>query len=549
MLEFPINSSTGSSAMLLNATPLTKTPGNRFQQLTFAKHFERKTVWNAIDQRAPSYLNTALKVLLTIPLLLIQKITQAIQELGNAGISLGNCLFSKRTVVVVTPPTIDRLSTEDEPILDDSKKDVSKTEIVKPLELSHLERVKIVFADIVEPSSRLRYAASMGYLEGVKITLDNPDASINHQFFYKGQNDFGPTALMGAALGGYKEIVELLLKAGADPNVVDASRMNDCELSIVDKIFKNGDTALMWATTGRNRINNAGNTEIVELLLNAKADPNIQDLSGNTALILAAKYGKTETVELLLNNGANPNIKRFKQNMVTFRSQDDWTALMEAAQAGRKEIVELLLNAKADANIQSQYGSTALILTSDLDTIRLLLKAGADPNILNKKGVGVLNDAAYYGRTDIVKELIDVNADLNIKNLLGVTPLDLAAGQGHKEIVELLINAKADLNIQKKSGETALMSAALQGREDIVQLLVDAKANLNVQNQFGSTALMLAADKRHKEVVKLLLDAGADADIKDNDGKTVLSRIRFGYQADDIVQLINNNGLKEVYDI
>ena len=51
---------------------------------------------------------------------------------------------------------------------------------------------------------------------------------------------------------------------------------------------------------------------------------------------------------------------------------------------------------------------------------------------------------------------------------------------------------------------------------------------------------MLAAEKHHKGIVKLLLDAGADSDIKDNDGRTVLSRLRFVYQTDDIVQLIRS---------
>ena len=470
MLEFPKIFSTGSSATLLNATLLPETPGNRFQPLTFAKHFERQTLWNALEQRTPSYLNSALKVLLTIPLLLIQKITQAIQELSNAGISLGNCLFSKRTVVVVTPPTIDELSTEDEPILNDSKKDVSKTEIVKPSELDYLEHVKIAFADIVEPSRRLAYAARTGYLEGVKIALDNPETNINYQSFM-GRNDFGSTALMEAALAGHKEIVELLLKAGADPNIIDPSRMNDCELSIVDKIFKNGDTALMWAIQ-------RGHKEIAGLLLNAKADPNIQDLCGNTALILAAKHGHTETVELLLNKGAKPNIKRYTENMVTFRSQNDWTALMEAAPKGHKEIVRLLLDAKADPNIQSQHGSTALILATNTDhpdTVRLLLKARADPNIQNEEGVAALIRAAYNGYIDIVKELLGVNADLNVKNLKGITSLIWAAQRGHKEIAELLINAKADLNIQSQDGDTALISAAFLGREDIVKLLIELK--------------------------------------------------------------------------
>jgi len=520
-----------------SATLLPEIPENRFQPLTFAKHFERQTLWNALEQRTSPCLNTGLKVLFIIPLFLIEKIALATQELGNSAISPSNYLFSKRTVSVVTP-TIDELSAEEKSILDDSKKNASKTEIASPSQRD-LERVKVSFANIIEPSRRLTYAASMGYLEGVKIALHDPETNINYQS-YMSRNDFGSTALMGAALEGHKEIVELLLQAGADPNIIDPSRMSDCELSIVDRVFKNGATALMKATLGRNRTNNAGNKEIVELLLNAKADPDIQDLRGNTALILAAEHCKAEIVELLLNNGANPNIKTFAKDMVTFRSQNDWTALMNAARKGHKEIVRLLLDAKADPNIQSKSGNTALILATDLDIIRLLLKAGVNPNIQNEAGVGILIKSAKNGRIDIVKELIDVNADLNVKNSAGDTPLILAAAQGHKEIVELLINAKADLNVQNQFGETALTWAAFQGHTDIVKILIEAKANLNIQNQFGSTSLMLAADKRHKEVVKLLLDAGADSNIKDNDGRTVLSRLRFAYQADDVLQLIKS---------
>lgn len=537
ILEFPQNFSNEPSSL-----PFPERHENRFKPLTFSKCFEPHTLWNAIEQRTPSYLNTALKVLLTIPLFLIEKITLAAQAIGNAGISLGNYLFSKKTVVVITQPKTGELSNEREPTLENSKKDVSKIAIVKPSELDHLERVKIAFANIADPSRQLTYAASMGYLEGVKIALDNPDTNINYHS-YMSRNDFGSTALMEAAHNGHREIVEMLLKAGADPNIIDPSEMSNCELSIVGKVFNNGDTALMKATLGMNRINNCGSKEIVELLLNAGADPNIQNLRGDTALILAAKYGKTEIVELLLNKGANPNIKGFKENMVTFRSQNERTALMEAAIEGHKEVVRLLLDAKANPNTQDQYGNTALILATNKDqpdTIRLLLKAKANPNIQNKEGVSALIRAAYYGYTDIVKELINAKADLNAKNLAGMTPLLWAADRGHKEIVELLINAKADLNTQQRSGETALILAAFLGREDIVKLLVKAKANLNIQNQFGSTTLMLAAEKRHKEVVRLLLEAGADSNIKDNDGKTVLSRLRFAYQADDIIQLIKS---------
>src|SRR3990167_6715436 len=115
------------------------------------------------------------------------------------------------------------------------------------------------FQPKTNPSWQLTYAARLGYLEGVKMALENPETNINYQN-YMSRNDFGSTALMEAARGGHKEIVKLLLRAGADPNIIDPSRMADCELSIVGITFKNGDTALMKAAE-------RGHKEIVELLL------------------------------------------------------------------------------------------------------------------------------------------------------------------------------------------------------------------------------------------------------------------------------------------
>lgn len=52
-----------------------------------------------------------------------------------------------------------------------------------------------------------------------------------------------------------------------------------------------------------------GHTEIVKLLLDADADPNIQAIDGSTALILAVELRHKEIVRLLLEAGADSNIK------------------------------------------------------------------------------------------------------------------------------------------------------------------------------------------------------------------------------------------------
>ncbi len=128
---------------------------------------------------------------------------------------------------------------------------------------------------------------------------------------------------------GCKDILALLLATHTDPDLQD----------------KNGDTALMWATDAQ------GGSANVRALLAAGADPDLQDKGGNTALIRAAAQGKKDIVEMLIQAKANLNIKNKRGE----------TALMATTitKAGYKDIAELLLNAQADCQSSNNHGFTA----------------------------------------------------------------------------------------------------------------------------------------------------------------------------------------------
>ena len=124
------------------------------------------------------------------------------------------------------------------------------------------------------------------------------------------ENIHGETALMWASYHGHKDIVELLLKNGADVNARD----------------DDGCTALIKASF-------RGHKEIVELLLKRGADVSMANKNGNTALIFASSWGHEEIVELLLKNGADVNAKNSEGN----------TALMCAMMSNHEKVVEMLL--------------------------------------------------------------------------------------------------------------------------------------------------------------------------------------------------------------
>ncbi len=129
-------------------------------------------------------------------------------------------------------------------------------------------------------------------------------------------------------------------------------------------------------------------------------------------------------------------------------------------------------NSAATAKLKVLSESMA---ASDITEIRRLIEAGADVNVINKKGVTPLFQASVEGHYEIVKLLLDAKADVNkARTTNGITPLFWASGEGHYEVVKLLLDAKADVNIKVEieGKEYTVLSAAKEGgHTSIVKLL------------------------------------------------------------------------------
>ncbi len=202
-----------------------------------------------------------------------------------------------------------------------------------------------------------------------------------------------------------------------------------------------GNTALLVAVKNQN-------ITMVQMLINEKVDLNEQDISpilclsneyeikvepgykGNTALIIAASRGYTEIVDLLIKAKANLNI----------RGQYGCTALMEASAKGHKYIVNFLISGEADLNLQNEYGYTALMeaaVRGHKQVVELLIKAKADLNKQDRSGYTALMRASIKGDKDIVQLLVNAEADLSKQDQYGNTALTLAIQWKHKEIVDM----------------------------------------------------------------------------------------------------------------
>ena len=170
------------------------------------------------------------------------------------------------------------------------------------------------------------------------------------------------------------EIIKLLLDNGANPNIKS----------------NNGSNALFWATE-------AGHFEVVKLLINY-IDLNHEHL-GMSALIYSIYEGYYEITKFLLDNGAIINV----------------TALIWAATKGRLEITRLLLDrgAKPNFEVSAFQPPPAIIhavIERHIDVIKLLLERGADPNTVDFSGKSAMMFAGY---DENIKKLLQKHITLN----------------------------------------------------------------------------------------------------------------------------------------
>ena len=245
-------------------------------------------------------------------------------------------------------------------------------------------------------------------------------------------------------------------------------------------------------------------------------------------LSTAAAGGDEQQVRRLLSAGASPNGTGAGE-----------LPLAAAVQRGHTGVARLLLEAGADPNrLPPGPGDPVLHLavrTRDLALVKLLLERGAAVGAVSQHedrqnpdhaGDSALHEAAAFGVSRLCEQLVRAGADPNATNRRGLTPLHHAAGGGHVETAACLLDRGAQIDRQNRIGVTPLHWAVRHGQVGTARLLADRGASVNVASQHGSTPLNSAVARRDTEMVKLLLAAGADLGAVGMSGETPLNLAR-----------------------
>ncbi len=260
----------------------------------------------------------------------------------------------------------------------------------------------------------------------------------------------GFTPLLYAARSGCTDCAGALLDAGADINLTDPDRVTPLLLATTNLGF---DTAALLVKRGAdvNKWDAWGRAPLY-----AAVDMNTLPTGGRADRPADDRTTGIELIRMLLDAGANPDMQlklfppyrslrddRGADNMLTVGT----TPLLRAARAADVEAVRLLLQHGARVDLPTARGITPLLAASGvastgldtrgryrteervLETLTLLLDAGADIRTADSAGATVLHGAATWGWNAVIEKLVARNADLFAKDARGRMAVDLTLGE------------------------------------------------------------------------------------------------------------------------
>ena len=442
----------------------------------------------------------------------------------------------------------------------------------------------------------------------------------------------GSTPLWLASINGDAAIIAALLKAGADAN----------------EHLPLGRTPLMAASR-------TGNVEAIQVLLDHGADVNAREtLRGTTPLMWAADEGHAAAIELLIRRGADfkarSDMTERGRGPALGKANDprkQVAAPGRALAAGRALDLRDLSALRGDNNGIGGQGAGGIarggrtrggrapngratdgvdqgfdqnddaavaafgfrgrpapkdggaltplvyaVRADDLDSVKVLLAAGADVNQVTGYGWSPLLVATQNRYYRLGAYLIDHGADVNLANHGGWTPLYLATDNrniesgdypvrkgdmDHLDFIKLLLDKGANVNARMKdstetrtvftnqwldeNGATAFLRASQSGDLVLMKLLLAHGADPKIDTVLHVTALEVAAGigwvegityewspEATLEAVKMLLDLGLDVNAQADTGRTALHGAAHKGRTDIIQALVDHGAKLDVRD-
>jgi ankyrin repeat protein len=350
------------------------------------------------------------------------------------------------------------------------------------------------------------------------------------------------TALMVASQDGHHDVVNTLIEAGADLNIVTKDGrlalhyacMHPKSHPIAATLLAAG-TLVDVPVSGVSplvdvmRVRSDSSLDLMRTLIAAGTDVNRVSADGETTPFLASiAYDNVPAMKLLIDAKVDVNCQG---GMLP--------PFFLAVGCGSVEMVKLLTTAGADPTLSVPNVGTCLHALS-LDT--------CFSDIFHDEDVDNLAISKHKRNvSDVVNVLVDANADVSARFEEGVTPLILAAARGSVEVMSALLAVGANIDDTIDNGSTALAVAAGEGHNQAVSALIAAGANVNAVCKDGTPLILIAILENHINIVRALIAAGADVN-STHCGVSVLD-IATSRGFSDIAATLRNAGAVKTLDI
>ncbi|KAM3927836.1 transient receptor potential cation channel subfamily A member 1 [Leptodactylus fuscus] len=218
------------------------------------------------------------------------------------------------------------------------------------------------------------------------------------------------------------------------------------------------------------------------------------------------------------------------------RNELEATPLHLASKFAHLEIMLMIINETAEEalNAVDNKGNTPLhwsVQKNQIDSVKVLLSRGADPNLLNYYRMSPLHLAIHFHYNSIVEALLENSCtNVNLEGDLGNTPVMQACYKENSEALVMLFKREAKLCKRNKIGCYPIHMTAFAGSLKCMDLVLkkgeefgfSIEDHINFTDNEKSSPLHVAVQNGRLEIVKACIGYGAKIDLKQIDNATPL---------------------------
>lgn len=331
------------------------------------------------------------------------------------------------------------------------------------------------------------------------------------------QKQYGKTPILYcAALNPV--LVKLMVEHGADVNVTETNTLltpldfasSQCENDSMEILIKSGADVNAKDSKGNTPLHLAKSLEGIELLLQHGADVHVRNREGETALHRLVSIGQHDLIEALLKTGVDIN---------------ETDPIPPIFGVPDKDAFQFMIDAGAKLRITDNNGNTLLHAVAGRDKasedlITAIVEAGIDVNSINNMQQTPLH---LCPSEDSIRNLVKLGANVNARDESGCTPLFYSSQP------DALVKLGADLEARNNEGQTPVFT---QNRIAFFRL----RPRMNAQDNNGNSAIHIAVMRNDLERTRLLMRANAYPHEVNNNGLT----------PSDIAKQNNNTALFEL---